>query len=172
LDTDRIAGSLGIAPGQHVADLGCGSGYFTIVLARLVGESGSVSAVDIQNEPLQTVQDKAASAKLTNIKAIRADLEVLGGTKIPDASQDLSLLANVLFQSQKKEAIIAEAVRILKPGGQVVIIDWKKGAGGFGPPDTLRTDEGAFQTMAIAAGLRYERTIDAGMYYVGLVFTK
>lgn len=172
LDIPRIVRVLGIAPGQHIADLGCAAGYFTLPLAQAVGATGSVMAVDVQQEPLQTVNAKVAAAGLQNVKTIRADLEVLGATKIPDASQDMALLANVLFQSQKKDAIVREAVRIIRPGGHVVIIDWKKGAGGFGPPDALRSDEGALQRIAVDAGLRFIESLDAGQYYIGIVFTK
>lgn len=172
LDIERIVAALGVSAGQHAADLGCGSGYITISLARAVGKTGLVSAVDVMEEPLQALQAKAEAAGLTNIKEIRADLEVLGSTKIPDASQDVSILANVLFQSQKKEAIIAEAVRILKPHGYLAVIDWKKGVPGFGPPDALRTDENTFKALCSAAGVRFERTIDSGMCYLGLLFVK
>ena len=108
LDTQRIISSVGVTQGQHTADLGCGSGYITMTLARAVGKDGVVTAVDVMEEPLQAVRTKAEAAGLTNVQEVRADLEVLGGTKIPDNSQDLSVLANVLFQSQKKEAMIAE----------------------------------------------------------------
>ena len=172
LDTQRLVSSLGVSAGQHVADLGCGSGFITVELARAVGSNGVVSAVDVMEEPLQALQAKAEAAGLTNVRAIRADLEVLGSTKLPDASQDFSVLANVLFQSQKKEAILAEAVRILKPGGKLLVVDWKKGTQGFGPPDALRVDGDTLTAIAVAAGLRLERTLDAGSYYTALLFIK
>jgi ubiquinone/menaquinone biosynthesis C-methylase UbiE len=172
LDSQKIVSALGVRAGQHVADLGCGTGYFSIELARAVGKDGVVSAVDIMQEPLDSVRARSESLGLGNIRAIRANLEVLGGTAIPDNSQDLALLANTLFQSQKKDAILAEAVRILKPGGRLVVIDWKKGAVGFGPPDELRTDEQAMRALAVAAKARFDGTIDAGTFYYGLVFKK
>lgn len=172
LDTQHIVSLLGVAPGQQVADLGCGTGYFTIALAKVVGKNGIVSAVDVMLEPLESVRARAEAMGLNTIRTIRADLEVLGGTKIPDNSQDLSLLANTMFQSQKKEAMLAEAVRMLKPGGRLVVIEWKKGVNGFGPPDALRTDEEAMRALAIAAGVRFERTIETGAFYYGQVYIK
>lgn len=172
LDVDRIVSTLGITQGQHAADLGCGSGYFTIALARAVGASGIVTAVDVMEEPLQSVQTRADAMGLKNVRTVRADLEVLGGTKIPDASQDLTLLKNVLFQSQKKDAMIREAARMLKQGGRLVAIDWKKRAGGFGPPDDLRPDPSEVQRMAQDTGLRLDRELTADRFHFGLIFIK
>jgi ubiquinone/menaquinone biosynthesis C-methylase UbiE len=172
MDESRIAVSLGLAPGMHVADLGCGSGYFTVALARVVGSQGVVTAVDVMMEPLESVQSKAEHAGFVNVRTKRADLEVLGGTGIPDGSQDLALMKNVLFQSEKKGAILAEAARILKPGGRMVIIDWKKGAGGIGPPDELRTSDEDLRSLAQAAGVAFSRQLDIGRFWIGLLFTK
>ena len=172
LDPQRLISALGIVQGMHVADLGCGSGFFPSAFARAVGTDGVVTAVDVRQEPLDAVSARAEAAGMKNISVVRADLEVLGGTKIPDDSQDVSFLANVLFQSQKKDAIIKEAARILKPGGHLALIEWKKGVQGFGPPDELRTAEEDLRALATQAGLRPDRTIDAGSFHVGMLFTK
>jgi ubiquinone/menaquinone biosynthesis C-methylase UbiE len=172
LDTEIITAKLAITPGMHVADLGTGSGYFTISLARAVGKEGVVSAVDVRQEPLDEVRAKSEVLGLGNIRPIRADLEVLGGTGIPDNSQDLSLLASVLFQSSKRDAMIAEAARMLKSGGRLVVIDWKKGVDGFGPPDNFRSTEDEVKSMAEGKGLKFHAPVDAGRFYFGLVFMK
>lgn len=171
MDVDSIIASLIVVSGHHVADLGCGSGFFTLALAKAVGPEGTVIAVDVMSEPLQSVAGRAQALGLENVKTVRADLEVLGGTKIPDASQDLALIKNVLFQSTKQDAIIREAARILKNGGRLAIIDWKKGTG-LGPPDDLRPDESAVQRMAQEAGLRSDRQIPVGAAHFGWVFIK
>lgn len=172
LDTDRIAASLGLLAGMHVADLGCGSGFFTISLARAVGASGIVTAVDIRQEPLDEVRAKTGSLGYANVREVRADLEVPGGTALGDNTQDMAVLENVLFQSQKKDAMVQEAVRMVKAGGRLVIIDWKKGAGGLGPPDTLRTPEDEMRRLAEARGVKFERVLDAGQFSYGLLFIK
>ncbi len=172
LDAHSIVSSLGISSGQQVADLGCGSGYFTIELSKAVGDAGVVTAVDVMQEALEAVHAKAEATGLKNVRLVRADLEVPGGTKIPDGSQDWVLLKTVLFQSQKKEAMIAEAARMTKTGGRVVVIEWKKGAGGFGPPDNLRSDEAAVEQMTQAAGLNTERPVSTDASHFGFVFMK
>ena len=172
LDTGRIVSSLGLVAGMHIADLGCGSGFFTVATARMVGADGVVTAVDIRQEPLDEVRAKSDATGLGNVRTVRADLEVLGGTGIGENTQDFAILENVLFQSQKKDAMVAEAVRMTKSGGRVVIIDWKKGVGGFGPPDELRTADDDLKQLAQSAGLKLERTLDAGQYYTGFIFMK
>ena len=172
LDAQRVVSSLGVSQGQHAADFGCGSGYFTTELAKAVGSNGVVNAVDVMEEPLQAVHAKAEAAGMKNVQIIRADLEVLGGTKLPDGSQDWVLLKNILFQSQKKEAILAEAARVVKMGGRVVVIEWKKGAGGIGPPETLRSDEIVIERIAQANGLRTERPLGVDSSHFGFVFIK
>ncbi|MBP6885789.1 MAG: class I SAM-dependent methyltransferase [Candidatus Pacebacteria bacterium] len=171
-DTQRVVSMIGITSGSKATDLGCGSGYVTIALARAVGPQGAVTAIDVMEEPLQAVRAKAEAGGFKNVIAVRANLEVYGNTKLADASQDYSVLANVLFQSTQKEHILAEAVRILKPGGTLAIIDWKKGRPGFGPPDALRSDEETLKALSVAAGAHFERTIDVGEYYIGLLFKK
>lgn len=172
LDVERITAAMGLVAGMKVADLGCGSGYFPITIARAVGPQGLVTAVDVQEAPLQAVREKAEAAGMGNIRDIRADLEVLGSTGMPNNSHDVSLLANVLFQSQKKDAIITEAVRVLKPGGHIILIDWRKGIPGFGPPEQLRTAEEDMKALVQAQGMQFERTLDAGKFHYGLVFQK
>jgi ubiquinone/menaquinone biosynthesis C-methylase UbiE len=172
LDADRIVASAGVQTGWQVAHLGCGSGFVTMALARAVGSGGSVVAIDIREEPLQTVRAKADAAGFSHVREVRADLEVLGNTKLSDNSQDLVAIVNVLFQSSKKEAILAEGARILKPGGSLLLVEWRKGAGGFGPPDNLRTDRASLVSLATAVGLRMRQPIEAGQYHDGMIFTK
>lgn len=172
LDTQRIVSALALRPGMHVADLGSGSGFFTIAMARAVGKEGSSAGVDVRQEPLDELQAKANAAGLGNVRPIRADLEVIGGTALPDNSQDVALLANTLFQSEKKAQMIQEAVRMTKPGGRVVIIEWKKGSGGFGPPDAMRTPEEEMKSLAQGQGLVFESALDAGALYYGQIFSK
>lgn len=171
LDVQRITAELQIAEGMHVGDFGAGSGFFTAEAAKRVGADGRVYAVDVQTGPLEAITSRAEAMGLNNIVPVRADLEVLGGTNIPADSLDVVLLANVLFQSQKKEAIVAEAFRTLKPGGRLLVIDWKKGAGGA-VPDAMRTDEGTMKSIATSCGFRPERDIPAGQFFFGQLYLK
>jgi ubiquinone/menaquinone biosynthesis C-methylase UbiE len=172
LDVQTVVLGIGVVPGMRVADFGCGAGIFTIELAKKVGKDGHVYALDVQEPPLETVREKARTEGLVNIETIRANLEVAGGSSLPENSQDVVLMANILFQSSKKADILKEAKRILKSGGVLVMIEWKKGVGGFGPPENLRTDTDALQSIATSEGFVIERTVNAGQYHLGLIFRK
>jgi len=172
LHPERIAGEFGVREGMSVADFGSGAGYFTIIMGRMVGENGKVYALDIQETALDNVRVKARAIGIKNIETIRTNLEVVGSSGLPDNSQDAVLLANVLFQSDKRSDIIREAARVLKEGGQLVLIDWRLGTGGFGPPDDRRTDETAMRTLVTAEKLLFERIIDAGQFHYGMIFKK
>lgn len=172
MDPASIIGRLDLRPGMRVADFGCGSGHFTVLVAKLIGEDGKVTAIDVQNAALDSVRAKIKDLKLQNIETVRADLEVPGATKLADGSQDLVLLANVIFQSQKKDAIIREAKRVLKTGGKLVLIEWKKGSGGFGPPDDLRMTDEAIETLVTQEGFEHRKDIDVGQFHHILIFAK
>ena len=172
LNPDMVINEFGLRQGMSVADFGSGAGYFTIIMAARVGREGRVYALDIMESALDSVREKARAVGLENVEAIRTDLEVVGSSGLSDQSQDMVLLANILFQSDKKAEIVREARRTLKDGGSLIIVDWKKGAGGFGPPDNLRTDEMAMHSLAVGEGLVFERAFDAGQFHFGLIFKK
>lgn len=172
LDPDIIVTGFGIEKGMKVADFGCGAGYFTISLATKTGPEGRVYALDVQESALDSVRARARSHNLDNIETIRTNLEVAGSSSLGDGSQDIVLLANILFQSNKKSDIIQEAKRILKIGSEMIIIDWKKGAGGFGPPDDLRLDYEEIRKLAEKNSLLFKRDIDAGQFHFGLMLKK
>ena len=172
LDPARVVDNLDIRPGMKIADFGCGTGHFTILMAKRVGDDGRVTAIDIQEAPLESVRTRAREAGLATIDIIRANLEVLGGTSLLDNSQDMVLLANVLFQSNKKPEIMREAHRILKSGGQLVMVEWKKGSGGFGPPENLRMDAEQLKALVSAEQFTFQRDIEVGQYHHVMMFIK
>jgi len=171
-DLKDIVNQFGLGLGMKAADLGSGSGYFTIEMAKAVGEGGSVAAVDILDTALETVRGRASDAGVKNVQLVRANLEVIGSTFLADESQDFVLLANVLFQNDQKSDIIKEAKRILRPAGKLVMIDWEKGAGGLGPPEEYRISKKTVLELARQEELAYERDINVDAYHFGMMFQK
>lgn len=171
INPDSIIAGLNIKAGYKIADFGSGSGYFTLIMARLVGGDGVVTAVDVLQNKLDTVKTAAQAQGFFNVKYVRGDLETTGGSGLADSSQDMVMLANILFQSQKKAEMIAEAGRVLKPGGEVVVIDWEP-ASSFGPKESgwkLSKDEA--KNLA-AAGFSLVKEIPVSSNHWGLLFTK
>ncbi len=169
---ERVLEEIRIPEGAKIADFGSGSGYFALHLARLVGPDGVVTAIDVLPHTLETVRSRARDQGLYNIAYVRGNLELPESSGLVPRSQDIVLLANILFQSQKKDLILAESYRVLKPGGELVMIDWLPHAA-FGPSETgwkLSAQEG--RALAEQSGFRFEREIHASSNHWGMVFKK
>ena len=164
---------LKITNGKIVADLGAGiSAYFTIESAKLVGDQGQVYALDIVKDILSAIDSKAKMAGLYNIKTVWSNLEMVGAAKIKDNTLDFALLVNTLFQSKKQPEMIAEAFRLLKNGGKLLIIDWRDTAPAFSPPEELQVNKKLISDTALQLGMELEQDFQAGPYHFGLIFIK
>lgn len=169
---ERILKELDIKESARVADFGAGSGYFTLLLAKIVGPEGHISAIDVLPSALQVIKTKAGDEGLYNIAYIRGDLEVIGNSTLTSDSQDMVFLANILFQSQKKGDIIKEAKRVLRAEGKLVIIDWLPHTV-FGPTEVgwkLSPEEG--RGLAEKEGFNFVQDIPVSINHWGMLFKK
>ena len=172
LHPERIIGSLDIQKGAIIADFGAGHGYFTIPLGRATGPEGKVYAIDIQKAGLNIIRAKAKLEHLLQIELVWSDLDRAKGSQLKDASVDMVCIANILFQSEKKNDILQEAYRVLKPGGRAIVIEWKPNETSFGPPIALRVPVETVQKSATHAGLVFDRELPVGSHHYGLIFKK
>lgn len=166
---------LELKPGYIVADLGTGrEGRMALAAGQAVGNDGIVYAVDIVKSILPAVQTKAAIHGINNIRTIWSDLEVYGAAKeITDNSVDAVCLVTILFQSKKHQAILREAMRILKPSGKMLIADWKlSDECPLGPAPEVRVDPQAIKQLAVDLKLRLADEFEAGRCHWGLLFDK
>ncbi|MDO8663667.1 MAG: class I SAM-dependent methyltransferase [Candidatus Wildermuthbacteria bacterium] len=167
LSPSAVLGQLSLRKDMVAADFGCGSGGWVLPLAKIL-EDGKVYAIDILEEPLSALRNKAKIEKLFNIETIKSDVE--NGTRLLNNSCDLVLMTNLLFQSESKRAILEEGKRVLKSGGEVLVVDWKRGA-------SLGPKEGAVEPAEIKelfeeAGFKLKDEFQAGSYHYGLLFEK
>lgn len=155
-----------------VADFGAGGGYFTIPLARLVGENGKVYAIDIQKQVLDLIKSKANLEHLLNVEAVWADLELLKGSRLMDNAVDFVMVANILFQVEKKREVLQEAWRVVRSGGELVILEWDEVPFPAGPSPLLRLAKATARHLAEEVGFRLEKEFEAGSHHYGLLFKK
>jgi ubiquinone/menaquinone biosynthesis C-methylase UbiE len=119
----RAIEALDVRPGMTVADIGAGSGYYTVRLARKVGAEGKVYATDIQVGMLSIVQRRAAMEKLTNIVPVLGAAE---DPKLPPGSVDLALMVDVYHELAAPQAFVRRLRESLKPDGRLVLIEFRK----------------------------------------------
>ena len=114
---------LGLTPGMTVCDLGAGTGYYAVRMARLVGDQGKVYAVDIQPRMLELLGKRLASAGIKNIQPL------LGGeteTNLPADSQDLIILVDVYHEFSKPREMLRSIRKALKETGRLVLLEFRK----------------------------------------------
>ncbi len=161
-----------VREGMRVADFGAGAGFFSRAAARAVGTSGVVWAVDAQKDLLPRIKNMSEEEGLTNVEVIAGHIDVVGGTHLPAHSFDLVIAANVLFAVADKHECVAEMRRILKPGGQVLLVDWSDSHGGLGPhPDHVLTEEDAKKLLE-GQSFAVVRPIPAGTFHWGFLARK
>jgi ubiquinone/menaquinone biosynthesis C-methylase UbiE len=158
--------------GAKVADLGCGSmAYFTIASAKIVGNDGIVYAVDIQKEVLSSVESKAKLEGLLNIRTVWSNLELVGATKVPE-EMDYVFLNTVLFQNSEHLKLFKEAVRLLKKGSKLMVVEWLPQNTAIGPAVEKRLSAEMVKQYASEMALEVEKEFTAGPYHYGLIFVK
>jgi ubiquinone/menaquinone biosynthesis C-methylase UbiE len=170
-DPDIILKGLGIQNlTGTIVDMGCGYGTFTIPAARM--NQGVIYALDIEKKVVITTQEKARKAGLKNVHAIQRDFMTLG-TGLTDGSCEYVMLFNILHAEEPLK-ILAEARRILEPGGRVGVIHWiHDAATPRGPSLDIRPRPEQCIAWLSEAGFRIdEQTLDFPPYHYGVVGKK
>lgn len=170
LDPQHNIEQFNLSEGMTVADLGSGSGFYTIETAKVVGSEGRVYAVDVQKDLLDKVKNSAEIEGFHNIEVIWGDLDKVGGTKLAESSVDAVIVSNILFQLEDKNNFLSEIKRILKPNGRILVIDWTDSFGGIGPEANAVFIEQEAEELFIKNGYVVERKIEAGDNHYGIIF--
>ncbi|TSC71196.1 MAG: ubiquinone/menaquinone biosynthesis methyltransferase [Parcubacteria group bacterium Gr01-1014_49] len=162
---------LGLREGMKVGDFGAGTGHYAQAAAAIVGHSGRVYAIDVQEEILKHLKLNAHPHHKGAIETIWGDVEKPGGTHLRDASLDAVILANTFFQTENRFGLLSEMKRVLKPGGKLMVVDWAGSYGGMGPvPEKVVTEHDA-EAFFINGGFHKVKSFRAGPHHYGLIFT-
>lgn len=147
IDSDKLFETLDIPAGAIVLDLACGIGKYATELATKVGTEGKVYAVDLWQEGIEHLDSEAQRRDLGHIETLLADIRE--PLPLETDSIDLCLLATILHDLSpgEQERVIKEASRLLKPGGTLAIVEFKKLDHGPGPRIDIRLDAQQLETL-------------------------
>ena len=120
MDVEQIFQLAGIEEGQHVADIGCHEGYFSIHLARRVGIRGKVFSVDIREDRLAKLNNNASERELFNITTILGEYD---DPKLPENALDVVVIMDTYHEMKDYMTILEHVKSSLKPSGRILIIE-------------------------------------------------
>ncbi len=163
----EVVSALGLKPGEVVADIGAGSGYFAVRLARAVGEAGWVFGVDISPEMILHLNRRLRDAGVPNVRTI---LSAPDDPLLPDGSVDVFFICDTWHHIDERPKYLALMKRMLRPGGRIAIVDFHKRPLHFGPPLEMKIAREDVLKAMEAAGLRLAAEHSFLPYQYFLVF--
>lgn len=165
----KVVAKLALKPGERVADVGSGPGYFTLRFARAVGPGGKVYAVDISRGMLDYLENQARANHLMNIRTILASPH---NPMLPQGSVDTIFICDTLHHIPDRPTYYPLLFRALKPGGRLVNIDFYKRSLPVGPPVHMKIAKAQMIREAEVAGFHLVRQYDFLKYQYFLVFRR
>jgi SAM-dependent methyltransferase len=161
--------ALGIKPGQVVADVGAGSGYYTVRLAKQVGPIGRVYATDIQPEMLSLLRKRVSKERLDNVELVLAtDVD----PRLPEGQLDLILMVDVYHELARPQEVLRKLRAALKPDGRLVLIEFRKESAWVPIREEHKMSVKEARMELEAEGYRFDRVIDVLPWQHILVFQK
>jgi predicted methyltransferase len=148
---DQVMDELVVAEASTVADIGAGSGWFTIRLARRVGPNGTVYAEDVQSEMLAAISRRVTAEGLLNVKTV---LGQESDPRLPAKALDAVLMVDAYHEIEDRVTFLRNLAKALKPQGRLGVIDFNLEGGGPGPPTEERVSPEVVVKDAALAGLR------------------
>lgn len=147
LEPSKVVPLMNMFPGARIADVGCGSGFFTLELAKEM-RGGEIWAVDVSEEMLSALQKRLEEQ---GVEYVRPLLWQEKGIPLKDSYLDRVLAAQVLHEVDDRKAFLAEISRVLKNEGRIVMVDWRRAPSPTGPPLEERVaEEEAVELLADA----------------------
>jgi SAM-dependent methyltransferase len=148
---DEVVKALALREGEVVADVGAGSGYFALRFARAVGDAGRVYAVDVSPDMVRHLNRRLRDAGIRNVVTVLSEPD---DPLLPDASVDRFVIVDTWHHVEDQAGYLAKMKRMLKPGGQVVHIDFLKRDLPVGPPTGMKIAREDLVAQMEKAGFR------------------
>lgn len=120
---EKAIAALRLAPGMNVGEIGAGTGYYALRIAKRIAPGGTYYANDLQPGMLTRLEAKASTEKVTNVKAV---LGTQTDTKLPVGSLDYVLMVDVYHELSDPQVILRNVAKTLKPSGQLVLLEFRK----------------------------------------------
>ena len=148
---EKIVAAAGLKPGMAMADIGAGTGLFTLHFAQAVGANGKVYAVEIAKNFLEHIKARASKASASNVQTILCTEK---SVELPEAAIDLAFICDVYHHFEFPQATLATLHKALKPGGEIVLVDFKRipGESSDFVMGHVRAGQEVFESEVIAAG--------------------
>lgn len=171
INPQTVVAQMGLKAGQIVADLGSGSGFFATSAAKMVGNTGTVLAVDVQQSKLTATFSAASQQGYKNVQIIQADLDrpIKG---ITENFCDAVIMASILHEVKNRSMLLQNAYQILKTGGLLLAVEWKTEHTIFGPSLDKRIAAEQLEQELAGIGLQKVKSIPADMAHYALLFQK
>jgi len=160
--------AIGITPGMTVAEIGAGTGYMSLRMAKRVGPTGKVYANDIQPEMLKLLRDNAAKAGFRNVEAVLGDV---ADPKLPKGQMDLVLLVDVYHEFSKPQKMLRRIHETLKPAGRLVLLEYRKEDPNVPIREEHKMSVGQVRAELEPEGFRLSQTIETLPRQHILIFT-
>jgi ubiquinone/menaquinone biosynthesis C-methylase UbiE len=165
---DDVIAALDLKPGETLADIGAGSGYFSFRFARKLGDTGRVYAVDVNSDMILHMNRYIRDNRLKNVTTI---LSAPDDPLLMDASINRFFICNTWHHIQNRPQYVARMKKMLKPGGQIIIIDYKKKQLPVGPPPEMKLAKREVIAEVEAGGFKLAKEHDLLEYQYFLIFT-
>lgn len=167
LSPDNVIEELNLEPGKIVIDFGCGSGFWTVPMAKKVGKDGLVVAIDPRIEKLEIVKSKILRSGLSNVKLLKAPFSSI---EMPTKEiADVIIISNILSKINNDLSLIFSTRKNAKEGTILLIVDWNEKTH-LGPKEVDRVDVETVISEARKAGFEFKKLINAGVHHFGLYF--
>ena len=164
----EVLTALNIEPGEVIADIGAGTGYFTFRLAHFVGAKGKVFAVDVSPDMIRHINRRIRETKTANVVSILGELD---DPLLPERSVNRIFICDVWHHVENQTKYLALMKKMLKPGGEVVMIDFHKKELPVGPPLRMKIAREDLIRQMNDNGFRLAREHTFLPYQYFLVFT-